>query len=121
MKIYSSRKSLIGGSQMCSIKVTNAEKNGWKNVSGSSERSPKCKCGSWKQHWKNFSGREWPSVCSVSGCGNKAVLGAHVYSAGYSNKEFIAPFCSMHNNKDELLSLKNGTVLVIANQSETCS
>lgn len=37
--------------------------NGWKNKVGTQDRE--CKCGSWKQHWINFSGKKWPEKCSV--------------------------------------------------------
>lgn len=30
--------------------------NGWKNKAGTQDR--KCKCGSWKQHWINNSGKD---------------------------------------------------------------
>ena len=51
----------------------------WKNKKGTGDR--KCKCGSWKQHWKNFSGQTWPNTCTVSGCLNIATDGLHVFSS----------------------------------------
>ena len=91
----------------------------WTNVSGTSERSPKCRCGSWKKHWENFSPESWPCNCSVKGCKNRAVLGAHIRK-NELRKEYIAPFCDSHNHASELLALTVGTVLVNASQSETC-
>lgn len=91
----------------------------WLNVSGSSERSPKCRCDSWKKHWVNYSNSSWPFFCCVKNCGNEAVLGAHVHKVG-SKKEYIAPFCESHNNTSEIIRIREGTVLVDANQSNTC-
>ena len=45
---------------------------GWKNKGGTGVRS--CKCGSWEQHWLNYSGKSWPTQCSVFGCSNQATL-----------------------------------------------
>lgn len=36
---------------------------GWKNKAGTGNRL--CKCGSWTQHWLNFSDESWPKKCSV--------------------------------------------------------
>ncbi len=104
---------------MSKMKITNDNKKYWVNVSGTSERSPKCKCGSWKKHWENYSGEEWPDKCCVEGCNKTAVLGAHIRKDS-SRKEYIAPLCNSHNQKDDLLTLKDGTTIVNANQSETC-
>lgn len=90
---------------------------GWKNKVGTSDRS--CTCGSWKQHWKNISGEEWPTFCSVDGCYNKATLGAHIYNSNASG-EWIAPMCDSCNKLSGEFSLKRETTLVPANQSKTC-
>jgi hypothetical protein len=93
---------------------------GWKNVSGSGDQ--KCKCGSWKQHWLNFSGAtEWPSECSIKGCSEKPVDGGHL-RCSENNLEYIAPLCSKHNNPNntEEMTLKGGVKLARANRSETC-
>lgn len=61
----------------------------WKNKNGTSDRE--CDCGSWKNHWKNFSKSSFPEKCSVKGCSEKASLGAHIISEVVSG-EWIAPF-----------------------------
>ena len=103
---------------MNKIIITNSNAE-WVNASGTSERSPRCKCGTWKHHWENFSNEEWPDECSVKGCKRKAVLGAHIHKTG-ERTEYIAPFCDSHNKIDELFALKIATVIVNANKSETC-
>ena len=90
----------------------------YRNVIGSDER--KCSCGSWKEHWKKFSGKKWPSECSVKGCSESADLGAHVHIVG-EKKEWIVPMCTNCNNDpDKTFQLKANTILVSANKAETC-
>ena len=89
----------------------------WKNKAGTSGRS--CSCGSWKQHWENFSGEKWPSHCSVLGCGNEATVGAHIYNADVQGEQ-IVPMCDACNQRTDAFDLKDRTTLVSANKSETC-
>lgn len=90
----------------------------YKNVIESDER--KCTCGSWKEHWKKFSIKNWPSECSVKGCGRNADLGAHVHVVG-EKKEWIVPMCiDCNNDWNKKFQLKANTILVSANKSETC-
>lgn len=91
--------------------------NGWKNKSGTSDRS--CKCGSWKQHWINNSNEKWPTCCSVAGCDNKATLGAHIYNPNVEG-EWIVPMCESCNKNNSEFSLTGGITLVSANKSKTC-
>lgn len=93
--------------------------DGWKNKGGTGERF--CKCGSWKQHWINFSGKTWPDECSVSGCSNTATLGAHIYNPSSSDtSEYIVPVCNSCNKRTDEFSLESGTILVSANKQKTC-
>ena len=89
----------------------------WKNKSGTGERS--CSCGSWKQHWLNFSGESWPPRCSVVGCSNTPTLGAHVFNTDVDGEK-IVPMCDSCNKKTVPFDLKDGVILVNANKSETC-
>lgn len=91
--------------------------DGWKNKKGTGERV--CRCGSWTQHWRNFSGRPWPATCSVSGCYQRPTLGAHVINDAVSG-EFIVPMCDACNKKTWEFTLKGDTTLVSANRQETC-
>ena len=92
------------------------EKN-WKNKAGTGERV--CKCGSWKQHWVNFSKKPWPSQCSVAGCMNAPTLGAHIINDDVKGEK-IVPMCDSCNKKTGTFNLKDGISLVNANRSETC-
>lgn len=89
----------------------------WKNKSGTGGRS--CACGSWKQHWINFSGKSWPNQCSVSGCTNTPTLGGHVFNTAVEG-ERIVPMCDSCNKREGSFNLKVGVTLVKANKSETC-
>ena len=92
--------------------------DGWKNVNGTSDR--RCNCGSWLQHWINFSGQTWPKKCSVVNCSNPAEVGAHVYNSLASMYEYIVPMCKSCNGKNEPFAIDEGVVKVSANVSETC-
>lgn len=91
---------------------------GWKNKRGTGNRN--CRCGSWKQHWLNFSGRGWPNNCCVKWCGEEAEVGAHIFNLRVSGEK-IVPMCRACNNRDDNFDLNADTVLVSANQSETCA
>ena len=91
--------------------------DGWKNKVGTGIRT--CKCGSWKQHWINFSKKSWPADCSVKGCGNSPTLGAHIYNADVQG-ERIVPMCDSCNKKTDEFSLKGNVTCVYANTSITC-
>lgn len=90
---------------------------GWKNKEGTGSRT--CKCGSWKQHWINFTKENWPSTCSVEGCNKTPTLGAHIINPQVSG-ERIAPMCEDCNKRTDTFTLKSGVVLSSANTSETC-
>ena len=90
---------------------------GWKNKNGTGDRT--CKCGSWKQHWINASGKSWQAKCSVAGCNNSAVLGAHIINSEVSG-EYIVPACDSCNKLKSAFALKPGVTLVSANKQNTC-
>lgn len=92
-----------------------------KNINGTTERAKKCKCGSWIQHWKNFT-TQMVTYCSESSCTNKYQDGAHVQKANSADEKwYIVPFCKPHNNASSTEVLNVGdTALVPANKSDTC-
>jgi len=92
--------------------------NGWSNKAGTAERA--CSCQTWKQHWLNFSGRPWPAQCAVQTCASRPTLGAHVINPAVSGERII-PTCEACNHRSGHFSLKPATVLVSANQAETCA
>lgn len=91
--------------------------NGWKNMHNTSDR--RCRCGSWENHWLNFSDKPWPSYCSVNGCYHPSTLGAHVFNPAVAGEQ-IVPMCDSCNHIEGYFSLKDGTTLVPANKSITC-
>jgi hypothetical protein len=100
------------------IGVNGTPANGWKNKNRTSDR--KCKCGSWKQHWINMSGKKWPSKCSVEGCLETPSEGVHIININGISGEWIVPGCFSCNGKSDVFSLRAGTILVSANRHETC-
>lgn len=91
--------------------------SGWSNKGGTGGRN--CSCGTWKQHWLNYSGKSWPASCSVNGCSSSPTLGAHIINKTVTG-ERIVPMCSSCNGLDNEFDLKGGVTLVNANTSETC-
>jgi len=94
-----------------------ATTNGWKNKSGTAERE--CKCGSWKQHWINFSGKKWPERCSVLGYSATPTIGAHVINPAVTGEKII-PMCASCNKITGSFNIKSEVTLVSANKSKTC-
>ena len=91
-----------------------------KNINGTSSNI--CKCGSWLEHWKNFSGQTLPSCCPESGCTQKPEVGAHVQKDNSMDDSwYIIPFCTKHNGETgKSLTVSDSIKLVSANVSNTC-
>lgn len=96
--------------------INTLNQENWKNKNGTSNRS--CPDGNWKAYWENHSGKSWPSKCSRCGCNHAAEVGAHLYRANESKKEYIVPLCSGCNHLIGTFSLRLGTICVPANTSE---
>lgn len=79
-----------------------------------------CKCGSWFQHWTQFSGLK-ATYCSEIFCIRKDLIGSHVQRVGSTdNNRYIVPLCQEHNNSIMTLDV-GSTVLVSANEKLTCA
>jgi hypothetical protein len=91
-----------------------------KNINGTSART--CRCGSWLQHWKNFSKTAISQYCYEKKCVGKPEVGAHVQKDNSTDESwYIVPLCMTHNAKTgESLELVDSAVLVSANVSLTC-
>lgn len=90
-----------------------------RNINGTSDY--KCKCGSWLDHWKNYSRQEIPTYCSEATCTGKDLVGAHVQKDSFfDNNWYIIPLCNKHNQSSSSLSVVDSTTFVSANRSETC-
>lgn len=89
------------------------------NIKGTEDKN--CKCGSWLDHWKNFSGNPLPKFCPEKNCIGKDLVGAHVLKFGSTDKKtYIVPLCSRHNLSTGSISIYDSVALVSANVSETC-
>ncbi len=85
-----------------------------------SKKGASCKCGTWKEHWIKFSDAlMWQSTCSIEGCNNPAEIGGVM--SRFGEKDFIVPICANCNRKTTIMTLKVGTYIANANQSETCN
>lgn len=90
------------------------------NVNGTSQNT--CKCGSWLDHWKKFSGQSLPSYCAEKSCTKKPGVGAHVQKDSSTDRGwYIVPLCNDHNlQTGSSLNLVESAILVSANVSQTC-
>ncbi|HUI46972.1 MAG TPA: hypothetical protein VL122_13425 [Nitrospirota bacterium] len=91
---------------------------GWSNKGGTADRA--CSCGTWKQHWINFSEKAWPASCSVERCSNLPTIGGHVINPSVDG-ERIVPMCDSCNKLSGTFTLKGGVSVPSANQSQTCA
>lgn len=74
-------------------------------------------CQSWKQYWMQISPQLWPSKCSISGCGNRATDGAHVWVRG-KRPAYILPMCNFCNvNRPNQWLLVNSNSIAVQIQS----
>jgi len=90
------------------------------NINGTSDNV--CNCGSWLNHWKNFSKQSLPTYCSKKGCTKKPEVGAHVQKDSlYDKNWYIVPLCKDCNAKTRgSLEISDFITLVSANINETC-
>lgn len=89
-----------------------------RNINGTSDL--KCKCGSWLDHWKNFS-KSSAASCTAIGCMKTDLVGAHVQKdSAYDNSWYIVPLCNHHNQATATLTISDATILVSANRGSTC-
>jgi len=91
-----------------------------KNINGTSQRT--CKCGSWLEHWRNYSGQSIPTYCPEKACINKPEVGAHVQKDSSTDRSwYIVPLCKTHNSKTgQSLELVDSIRLASANVASTC-
>jgi hypothetical protein len=67
------------------------------NLNGTTGK--KCPCGTWLNHWKNYSNQE-VGKCSAYGCINEADRGGHVQRKDIDDMSwYIIPICLDHNNQ----------------------
>lgn len=89
------------------------------NINGTSVKN--CKCGTWLNHWKNFSRQKAPFQCPVFGCLNKELVGAHVQKGNSTDRKwYIVPLCQEHNQSNKDLFISDQVELVSADKRLTC-
>ena len=81
-----------------------------------------CKCKTWLEHWKNFSGKSLPAYCSEVSCIGKPEYGACVQKDIPADTNwYVIPLCRDHNNKKgETIDIMGFIKLVPADVKETC-
>lgn len=91
-----------------------------KNINGTS--SNLCNCGSWLEHWGNYSNQSLPTYCPEKNCINKPEVGAHVQKYDSTDSSwYIIPLCRIHNGKKgETIEVSDSIALGSANVSKTC-
>ena len=91
-----------------------------KNINGTSDNT--CKCGSWLEHWEQFSGQDLPKDCPVENCHQTPEVGAHVQKDGEPGSSwYIVPLCKTHNGETKKsLTISDDVLLVSANVGITC-
>jgi RNA polymerase subunit RPABC4/transcription elongation factor Spt4 len=97
----------------------------WENVEGSS-KTPKCpNCGVWINHWKNYCKLDSIEMtkalqkCSVYGCNGVGDNGAHIQNPD-ANEIYIVPMCGSCNPHNGKFTLKDKTIVVIADPKKSC-
>ena len=90
------------------------------NINGTSDNI--CKCGSWLDHWKNYSEQTLPIFCPETKCFQKPEVGAHVQKDSTTDTSwYIIPLCKTHNGQTgKSLQVSDLIKLVSANVSNTC-
>ncbi len=89
------------------------------NINGTSDNS--CRCGTWLEHWKKFTGRSLPATCPELTCAQKPEVGAHVQKDSSTDKSwYIVPLCKKHNAETGKSLNIADTPLASANVAATC-
>jgi len=85
-------------------------------------KSTDCKCGSWLEHWKQFSAQSLPDFCAEKKCLNPPTLGAHVQKDSLRDRRwYIVPVCEEHFEKTGAsLEVPEAVAVVSADVTETC-
>lgn len=80
-----------------------------------------CCCGSWLEHWKQYSGQR-ANYCVVTGCGGRPEAGGHVQERGTMDENvYVIPLCRACNDKKgQEMVIFDGVNLVPVNLAETC-
>lgn len=87
-----------------------------RNAFGTAGR--RCRCGSWLQHWYNFTASS-RTTCAVINCGFGAEVGGHVTLVG-DRAHYIVPLCLGCNTRTDWMLLDSRILPVSANRRDSC-
>jgi hypothetical protein len=97
-----------------------------KNIKGTSKdryKDQNCNCGSWIQHWRNYTKSDREKCCVV-GCSNFVKDGAHVQikDQRMGDNWYIAPFCGNCNNpnNENDMFIDSRVTLVSVYKQDSC-
>jgi hypothetical protein len=89
------------------------------NINGTRQCS--CKCGSWLQHWQNFSVLPLPLHCPGLLCRERAEIAAFVQLPDLKDPNwYIVPLCKLHSRSKLAVEISSFTPLVCADEDRTC-
>jgi hypothetical protein len=90
------------------------------NINGITDT--RCKCGSWLEHWKKYSGQTLPTHCPEETCTQAPEIGSHVQKKSLTDRSwYIVPLCHKCDGKTgESLEISDYMTLVAANVDLTC-
>jgi hypothetical protein len=90
------------------------------NINGTSSRT--CNCGSWLEHWKEYSGQSLPMYCPTKDCIGKPEVGAHVQmDSSIDRRWYIIPLCNKCNRETgKSLEVADHIKPISANIADTC-
>ena len=93
-----------------------------KVININSTESQECTCGTWLNHWRNFSRQPLPTICPELRCLEKPTVGARVQINNASDdKWYIVPLCKKHAAKTgATLDISDLVHLVPVDENETC-
>jgi len=80
-----------------------------------------CHCGTWLQHWRNFSVLPLPIHCQEAFCRERPELGAVVKSSDDKDSNFyVVPLCKWHSQAKASLEISSFSTLVPADALHNC-
>jgi hypothetical protein len=80
-----------------------------------------CHCGTWLQHWRNFSVLPLPIHCQEGSCRERPELGVVVKCGdGKDTDCFVVPLCKRHSQAKTGMEISSFSMLVSADVTQNC-
>lgn len=85
------------------------------NVNGSSRHKTDQNGKSWKEHWLENTGEEWPSHCCACHKKDKDLVGAHVRrtEGNASREQYIIPLCKECNKRTDKFNVNKKLLVLV--------